>query len=50
MYVSYLSTELQDGEQEDCGKDSDATHKDHIYDNQIHISVSGVHIYCGLFE
>lgn len=40
--VCVLSTELQDGEQEDCGQDSNATHKGHIYDNQIHISISGV--------
>uniref|UniRef100_A0A4W6FLW4 Solute carrier family 4 member 11 n=1 Tax=Lates calcarifer TaxID=8187 RepID=A0A4W6FLW4_LATCA len=39
MYV--LSTELQDGEQEDCGQESPVTHKGHIYENQIKISVSG---------
>lgn len=39
-YPHVLSTELQDGEQEDY--DSTVTHKDHIYDNQIQISVSGV--------
>uniref|UniRef100_A0A8C9YIX8 Solute carrier family 4 member 11 n=1 Tax=Sander lucioperca TaxID=283035 RepID=A0A8C9YIX8_SANLU len=38
-----LSTELQDGEQEDCGQDSPVTRKDHIYDNQKQISVSGVY-------
>ncbi|XP_068437764.1 solute carrier family 4 member 11-like isoform X2 [Clinocottus analis] len=32
--------ELQDGEQEDCGQDSPAAHKDHIYDKQIQICVS----------
>lgn len=42
MTVYVLSTELQDGEQEDRGQDSPVTHKGHIYDNQIQISVSGV--------
>ncbi|XP_062281462.1 solute carrier family 4 member 11-like [Scomber scombrus] len=32
--------ELQDGEQEDYEQDLPVTHKDHIYDNQIQISVS----------
>uniref|UniRef100_A0A3Q3GAS3 Solute carrier family 4 member 11 n=1 Tax=Labrus bergylta TaxID=56723 RepID=A0A3Q3GAS3_9LABR len=32
--------DLQDGEQEDCGKDSPITNKDHIYDSQLQISVS----------
>lgn len=43
IYV--LSTDLQDGEEEDGGKigeDSPVTHRDHTFDNQIHISVSGV--------
>lgn len=40
--ICVLSTELQDGEQEDCGQDSDAAHKGNIYDSQIHISISGV--------
>ncbi len=40
--ICVLSTELQDGEREDCGPDSPVTHKDQIYDSQIQISVSGV--------
>ncbi|XP_068571249.1 solute carrier family 4 member 11-like isoform X2 [Cebidichthys violaceus] len=36
----FQEMELQDGEQEDCGQDSPAAHKDHIYDKQIQISVS----------
>uniref|UniRef100_UPI003AAF9904 solute carrier family 4 member 11-like n=1 Tax=Centroberyx gerrardi TaxID=166262 RepID=UPI003AAF9904 len=38
----FQEMELRDGEQEDCGqcKDSPVTHKDHIYDNEMQISVS----------
>ncbi|KAM7389171.1 hypothetical protein PAMP_023164 [Pampus punctatissimus] len=36
----FQEMELQDGEQEDYGKQSPVTHKDHIYDNQIQISAS----------
>lgn len=33
--------ELQNGEQEDCGKDSNATHKGNMFDSQIQVSNSG---------
>ncbi|XP_065814776.1 LOW QUALITY PROTEIN: solute carrier family 4 member 11 [Labrus bergylta] len=36
----FQAMDLQDGEQEDCGKDSPITNKDHIYDSQLQISVS----------
>ncbi|XP_068181723.1 solute carrier family 4 member 11-like isoform X2 [Antennarius striatus] len=36
----FQEMELQDGEQEDCGKNSHVNHKGQIYDSQIQISVS----------
>lgn len=36
----FQEMELQNGEQEDCGQDSPVPHKDHIYDNEIQISVA----------
>uniref|UniRef100_A0A7N6AMV9 Bicarbonate transporter-like transmembrane domain-containing protein n=1 Tax=Anabas testudineus TaxID=64144 RepID=A0A7N6AMV9_ANATE len=39
--INVSSTELQDGEQEDCGQDSPVTQRGHILDNQIHISAPG---------
>lgn len=50
LYFCALSTELQDTEQ-----DSPATAKDHIYDNDVQISVSSVfnvncyRLYIGMF-
>ncbi|XP_028272230.1 sodium bicarbonate transporter-like protein 11 isoform X2 [Parambassis ranga] len=35
----FQDMELQDGEQEDCGQDSPATNKDHIYNSEIEIRV-----------
>uniref|UniRef100_UPI0037E78E11 solute carrier family 4 member 11-like n=1 Tax=Semicossyphus pulcher TaxID=241346 RepID=UPI0037E78E11 len=36
----FQGMELQDGDQEDCGQDPPTSNKDHIYDNNIEISVS----------
>lgn len=43
MRFTFYPTELQNGEQEDCGQDSPDTHKDQIYENEIHVGLSGVH-------
>lgn len=40
--ITFYPTELRDGEQEDYGQDSPDTHKDNIYDSDIHIGLSGV--------
>lgn len=40
--ITFYPTELQDGEQEDCGQDSPDTHKEQIYENEIHVGLSGV--------
>lgn len=45
VMINVLSTDLQDGEREDgetIGEDSPVAHGDNTFDNQIHISVSGV--------
>lgn len=36
------SAELRDGEQDECGQESNIPDKDQIYENQIQISATGV--------
>lgn len=40
--ITFYPTELQDGEQEDCGQDSPDNRKDHVYESEIHVGLSGV--------
>lgn len=40
--ITFHPTELQDGEQQDCGQGSPDTHKEQIYESEIHVGPSGV--------
>lgn len=40
--ITFCPTELQDGEQGDCGQDSPDIHKEPIYESEMHVGLSGV--------